>query len=73
MSDQVRNSEDRFSHNEAQESSLIQDLDVVLRTSRMRLFRHVERRNGCFTVVHKLTEVGCTEEAKENIRQSVGE
>ena len=35
----------------------IQDLDVVLRTSRMRWFGHVERSTGWIAKVHKLNVV----------------
>ena len=35
----------------------IQDLDVVLRTSRMRWFGHVERSTGWISEVHKLNVV----------------
>ena len=46
----------------------IQDLDVVLRASRMRWFGHAERSTGWIAEVHKLAERGCTEkiwQAKE--------
>ena len=44
----------------------IQDLDVVLRTSRMRWFGHVERSTGWIAKVRKLNYTE-TRQAKENV------